>query len=175
MEIRKATEADIPAVTAIYDALLDREEQGLLTTGWTRGVYPTEQTARDSLAAGTLYVLEDGGRVTAAAKIDQSQMAQYTQCHWQHDAPPEQVLVLHTLVVDPLCAGGGFGTAFVSFYEQYAKAHACRYLRMDTNVINKAARRFYAKLGFYESGVIGCVFNGIPDVKLVCLEKKLDF
>ena len=71
--------------------------------------------------------------------------------------------------------GGGFGTAFVSFYEQYAKAHACRYLRMDTNVINKAARRFYAKLGFYESGVIGCVFNGIPDVKLVCLEKKLDF
>ena len=69
MEIRKATEADIPAVTAIYDALLDREEQGLLTTGWTRGVYPTEQTARDSLAAGTLYVLEDGGRVTAAAKI----------------------------------------------------------------------------------------------------------
>ena len=47
--IRKATAADIPAVTAIYDALLDREEQGLLTTGWTRGVYPTEQTARDAL------------------------------------------------------------------------------------------------------------------------------
>ena len=57
MEIRKATEADISAVAAIYDALLDREEQGLLTTGWTRGVYPTEQTARDALAAGTLYVL----------------------------------------------------------------------------------------------------------------------
>ena len=26
-----------------------------------------------------------------------------------------------------------------------------------------------------KNGVIGCVFNGIPDVKLVCLEKKLDF
>ena len=78
--IRKATAADIPAVTAIYNALLDREEQGMLTTGWTRGVYPTEQTARDALDAGTLYVLEDGGRVTAAAKIDQHQMAQYAQC-----------------------------------------------------------------------------------------------
>lgn len=121
MEIRKATEADIPAVTAIYDALLDREEQGLLTTGWTRGVYPTEQTARDSLAVGTLYVLEDGGRVTAAAKIDQSQMAQYTQCHWQHDAPSEQVLVLHTLVVDPAVKGKGYGTAFVAFYERLAR------------------------------------------------------
>ena len=55
------------------------------------------------------------------------------------------------------------------------KSMTAAYLRMDTNVINTAARRFYAKLGFYESGVIGCVFNGIPDVKLVCLEKKLDF
>ena len=86
--VRKATEADIPAVTAIYDALLDREEQGLLSTGWTRGVYPTEQTARDALRAGTLYVMEREGRVTAAAKIDQSQMEQYSRCRWQHDAPP---------------------------------------------------------------------------------------
>ena len=87
MRIRKGTEADIAAVTGIYDALLTREEQGLLSTGWTRGVYPTEQTARDALAAGTLYVLEDEGRVTAAAKIDQHQMVQYAQCAWEHDAP----------------------------------------------------------------------------------------
>lgn len=93
MLVRKAVPADIPAVTAIYEALLDREERGELSTGWTRGVYPTEQTALDALAAGTLYVLEDGGRVAAAAKLDQNQMAQYSQCTWQHDAPPEQVLV----------------------------------------------------------------------------------
>ena len=95
MLVRKAVPADIPAVTAIYGALLDREERGELSTGWTRGVYPTEQTALDALAAGTLYVLEDGGRVAAAAKLDQNQMAQYSQCTWRHDAPPEQVLVLH--------------------------------------------------------------------------------
>lgn len=93
MLVRKAVPADIPAVTAIYEALLDREERGELSTGWTRGVYPTEQTALDALAAGTLYVLEDGGRVAAAAKLDQNQMAQYSQCTWRHDAPPEQVLV----------------------------------------------------------------------------------
>ena len=95
MMIRKATAADIPAIAAIYNALLDREEQGLLTTGWTRGIYPTEQTALDALTAGTLYVLEDEGRVTAAAKIDQHQMPQYAQCPWQYEAPPERVLVPH--------------------------------------------------------------------------------
>ena len=173
MEIRKATEADIPAVTAIYDALLDREEQGLLSTGWTRGVYPTEQTARDALAAGTLYVREDGGRVTAAAKRDQSQMAQYTQCHWQHDAPPEQVLVLHTLVVDPAVKGKGYGTAFVAFYERLARDTGRPYLRIDTNARNTPARTLYAKLGYTEAGIVAGTFNGIPGVQLVCLEKKV--
>ena len=171
--VRKATEADIPAVTAIYDALLDREEQGLLSTGWTRGVYPTEQTARDALRAGTLYVMEREGRVTAAAKIDQSQMEQYSRCRWQHDAPPEQVLVLHTLVVSPRCKGKGYGTKFVHYYEDCARKRGCPFLRMDTNAVNAAARSLYRKLGYREACVVPCEFNGIPNVQLVCLDKRL--
>ena len=171
--VRKATEADIPAVTAIYDALLDREEQGLLSTGWTRGVYPTEQTARDALRAGTLYVMEREGRVTAAAKIDQSQMEQYSRCRWQHDAPPEQVLVLHTLVVPPRCGGHGYGTKFVHFYEDCARERGCPFLRMDTNAVNAAARSLYKKLGYREACIVPCEFNGIPNVQLVCLDKRL--
>lgn len=173
MQIRKATEIDIPAVAAIYDALLDREERGELTTGWTRGVYPTAQTARDALAAGTLYVLEDGGRVTAAAKIDQTQMEQYARCAWRYDAAPEQVLVLHTLVVDPTVKGKGYGTAFVAFYEQLGRdtGHPC--LRIDTNARNTPARALYAKLGYTEAGIVAGTFNGIPGVQLVCLEKHV--
>ena len=139
MMIRKATAADIPAIAAIYNALLDREEQGLLTTGWTRGIYPTEQTALDALTAGTLYVLEDEGRVTAAAKIDQHQMPQYAQCPWQYEAPPERVLVLHTLVVDPAVKGKGYGTAFVRFYEQLGRETGRNCLRIDTNARNTPA------------------------------------
>ena len=44
---------------------------------------------------------------------------------------------------------------------------------MDTNMINKSARKMYKKLGQEEVGITDCVFNGIPDVKLVCLEKYL--
>ncbi len=171
--IRKAAEADIPAVNAIYDALLTREEQGQLSTGWTRGVYPTEQTARDALCAGTLYVMEEGGRIVAAAKIDQTQMVQYAQCAWRHDAPPEQVLVLHTLVVDPTAKGRGHGTAFVRFYEELGRESGRPYLRIDTNARNTPARALYAKLGYTEAGIVAGVFNGIPDVQLVCLEKKV--
>ena len=61
----------------------------------------------------------------------------------------------------------------MAFYEEYARENGCPYLRMDTNARNLAARRLYAYLGYWEAGIVPCVFNGIQDVQLVCLEKKL--
>ena len=46
-------------------------------------------------------------------------------------------------------------------------------LRMDTNAKNAAARRLYQKLGYAEPDIVPCIFNGIPNVQLVLLEKKL--
>ena len=139
---------------------------GGLTRAYSKG-------ARDALAAGTLYVLEDEGRVTAAAKIDQHQMAQYAQCAWRNDAPPEQVLVLHTLVVDPAVKGRGYGTAFVRFYEALGRETGRNCLRIDTNARNTPARVLYARLGYTEAGIVAGTFNGIPGVQLVCLEKTV--
>lgn len=175
MTIRKGTLADIPRIAAIYDRVLNEEESGRATIGWIRGVYPTERTALDALNAGTLFVLEWDGEVAAAAKIDRNQLPEYTNADWKApDASPGQVMVLHTLVVDPLQAGKGCGTEFVRFYERYALEHGCPFLRMDTNARNTAARRLYARLGYREAGIVPCVFNGIPDVRLVCLEKTLE-
>lgn len=173
-KIRKAVLEDIPAIAGIYDRILAKEEAGLATIGWVRGVYPTEGFARKALAAGDLFVLEHEGKICATARINQEQVPAYADGDWQYkDVPSGEVMVLHTLIVDPQCAGGGYGTAFVQFYEQYARDHGCKYLRMDTNEKNQAARRFYAKLGFRESGIVPCVFNGIEGVRLVLLEKKL--
>lgn len=172
--IRKAVPEDIPQVAAIYDHILTEEENGRAVIGWIRGVYPTEQTALDSLNAGTLFVLVRDGVIAAAAKIDQNQVPEYAGGSWNDpNAPAEQVMVLHTLVVDPAFAGKGCGTEFVRFYEQYALDHGCPYLRMDTNARNAAARRLYAGLGYREAGIVPCNFNGIPGVQLVCLEKFL--
>ena len=172
--IRKATAEDIPRITAIYDRLLTEEENGRAVIGWVRGVYPTQRTALDALRAETLFVLEREGSVAAAAKIDQNQVPEYAGAPWRYpDVPPEQVMVLHTLVVDPAFAGRGCGTGFVRFYEQYALDHSCPFLRMDTNARNAAARRLYARLGYWVAGIVPCDFKGIPGVQLVCLEKFL--
>ena len=171
--IRKATSVDIPAISAIYERIHDAEAAGRLSTGWLRGVYPTEATARAALAAGDLFVLESEGRIVAAARINRIQVPDYASVNWRYAARDDQVMVLHTLTVDPMQSGRGHGRAFLAFYEEYAMQNSCPVLRIDTNAKNAAARAMYARHGYIESGVIPTVFNGIPDVMLVCMEKRL--
>ena len=173
IDIRPATADDLPRIEQIYDAIHTAEETGAASVGWARGVYPTRATAQAALDDGALFVLEDDGVLVAAGRIDRTQVPVYAQVPWQYAAPPEQVLVLHTLVVDPTIAGHGYGTQFVRFYEQYAREHGCPELRIDTNAKNANARRLYAYLGYREAGVAPCTFNGIDGVALVCLEKWL--
>lgn len=97
----------------------------------------------------------------------------YAKGSWQYRALPDEVCVLHTLVISPYVKNKGYGKLFVQFYEDYAKEHGYYELRIDTNEKNKAARGLYYKLGYQEIGIIPTQFNGIPDVRLVLLEKRL--
>lgn len=174
MNFRKATEADIPAIAQIYEDIHTEEESGRATIGWIRNVYPTADTARAALSRDDLFVCEEDGSVVGAAVINRLQVDVYEGAPWQYPAEDEQVMVLHTLVISPALARTGYGSRFVAFYEEYARAHGSPFLRMDTNAINARARALYAKLGYDEIGVVPCVFNGIAGVRLVLLEKRLE-
>ena len=171
--IRPATAHDLTRIEEIYDAIHTAEEAGKVSIGWARGVYPTRATAQAGLDAGDLFVLDDGGTVYAAGRINREQVPVYAEVPWAHDAAPEQVLVLHTLVVDPAAGGHGYGTQFMRFYEQRARELGCPELRIDTNAKNANARRLHTSLGFREVAIAPCTFNGIEGVALVCLEKWL--
>lgn len=171
--IRKANIGDLDAVEKIYDKIHDAEESGKQTTCWVRGVYPTRQTAEDAAEKGELFVLEDSGAILGAAIINNAQVDVYSGGNWEYAAKDGEVCVLHTLVISPDASDKGYGKAFVAFYENYAKENGCPELRMDTNEKNKAARGLYNKLGYREVGIVPTVFNGIPNIHLVLLEKHL--
>lgn len=77
MNIRKATTQDTYAVTQIYDHIHDCEEAGTMMIGWQRGVYPVRTTAETAVSLGDLFVLEDGGKILAAGRINQRQVPEY--------------------------------------------------------------------------------------------------
>ena len=170
MNIRKATLCDLDAIEKIYDEIHTAEETGAATIGWVRGVYPTRKTAKDAILRGDMFVLEDG-EIIGSAIINQTQVDGYFDAPWKVET--NAVCVLHTLVISPRAARKGYGRAFVAFYEQMASAQGLWELRMDTNAKNTAARAMYQKLGYAEIAIVPTVFNGIPGVDLVLLEKTL--
>ena len=170
--IRKAITSDIPAVAKIYEKIHQCEQAGKVQTGWIPGIYPVEDTAKAAHKRDDLFVYEKDGKILAAAIINQTQVDIYAKGNWTYPAADSKVMVLHTLVVDPDAGKKGIGRQMVAFYEAYAWEKGCSVLRMDTNVRNKTARMMYHKLGYQEAGTVSCVFNGIPDVQLVLLEKK---
>ena len=171
--IRKATASDLDAVAGIYDSLHRAEENGSVTIGWKRGVYPVRATAEAALERGDLFVLEENGRVLGSGIINRIQVGVYALAPWEYEAEDDEVYVLHTLVIDPEARGRGLGKQFVRFYEAAAREHHCPELRIDTNERNLAARAMYRKLGYKETAVVPTEFNGIPGVRLVLLEKRL--
>ena len=98
----------------------------------------------------------------------------YADGNWLYPAEDREVMVLHTLTVDPDLSGRGIGRAFAQFYEDCARQAGCTVLRIDTNERNIAARHLYASLGYREADIVLCDFNRIPKIHLVLLEKKLE-
>ena len=174
MHIRKASEADLNKVAGIYTAIHTEEETGRVRIGWQREIYPTMDTARAAWQRGDLFVLEEDQDILGAAIINQIQVEAYKGAPWEYEASDEKVCVLHTLVIDPAAGRQGLGRAFVGYYENYAREQGLMELRMDTNAVNQRARQMYRKLGYREIAVVPTVFNGIPDVNLVLLEKHLN-
>lgn len=173
MVFRKATAKDISDIAEIYENIHTEEEAGRTSIGWIRGIYPTQATAEAALLREDLFVAEEQQKILGAAIINQQQVDVYADGNWEYPAEDSQVMVLHTLVIAPEAMGKGYGPQFVKFYEDYALSQNCCYLRMDTNARNARARALYKKLGYREIGTVPCVFNGIPGVPLVLLEKKL--
>ena len=171
--ISKAQKDDVSTVGAIYEKIHVQEALGKMHTGWLKGIYPTMKTAFEAYERNDLFVCRREEIVVACAIINKVQVDVYSKCEWQYKADDDKIMVLHTLVVDPDFSGHGAGRAFVAFYEKYAAENGCTVLRMDTNEKNSAARSLYNKLGYREAGIFPCVFNGMPDINLVLLEKKI--
>ncbi len=173
VNIRKADKNDFNAVLKIYDNIHTEEESGRTVIGWVRGIYPEAKTIEDALARDDLFVIEADGEIAGTVIFNQIQVDSYKNAKWQYEVADNEVMVMHTLVIDPSQKGKGLGKEAAHFYEQYALENGCHYLRIDTNAKNVSARAFYKKLGYKEIGIVPCEFNGIAGINLVLLEKRV--
>lgn len=171
--IRRAGAEDVDAIEASYTELLLYEQEHGTNSQWVLGVYPTRATAERAVAAGTMYILEEGGRLCASMILNSYQAPEYREVQWLYPEEDERVLVIHTLCVPPSAAGKGFGTRMVDFATGFALGRGMGVLRLDTNIKNMPAQRLYLKNGCRIAGSRHCLHEGVLDTELVYLERKL--
>lgn len=173
MEIRAAMLSDVEKMASVYDLIFDYEEAHGTTTQWKRGLYPTEDVARDAFERGWLFVCEDGGSVIGGMIVNNSQEPVYSEIDWKFEAEGDRVFVLHTMCVAPECSGRGAASAMVRYAEDMAKERGGYVLRIDTWEGNKPAASLYTKLGYRYAGRAYTTFKDVFPEYLIFFEKEL--
>lgn len=172
--IRPARAEDLSAIAAIYESILDQEDARPVSfTNWQRGKYPTLDTARQALQAGTLFTAEENGTVYGCVNLNGEQLPEYAAIPWQYDAAPDEVGVIHTLVIHPAWSGRGKARELVSFCEDHCRRQGKRVIRLDTYIHNQPANAMYPRLGYRLAGEGNFLFQGFLPEKLNCYEKLL--
>lgn len=153
---RKATEEDIPVVTAILKSAVER----MLAEGkqqWDHS-YPNETHVRIDVAEGNGYILQRNNEAVAYGAVVFNGEPAYNNIRgkWLSDEP---YVVVHRMAVLPDSQNRGCGISFLKSVEQLALSKAIKSFRVDTNYDNIRMLNLLKKAGFsycgeirYESG-----------------------
>ena len=160
--IRPATEADMPAVWALYSDACDAMLGTPYDCEWVMGVHPTREGLLASVRAGNLFVAcEDDGAVTdddatlpllGAYVLNDEQTSGYEHAAWPVDAAPEEVAVIHLLVTAPHARGRGVARSMLAHAAGVARARGARVIRLDAFTNNTPALSLYSSAGFVDIG-----------------------
>lgn len=146
--IRRAASDDINQVEKCIVELLEYEQEHGAYTSWKRNIYPTRKTAENSLAEGSLYVMEQNGEICACIIASQNQPPKFDNIEWKYPARSDEVFVINLLCVRPSKVRCGIGKSMVHFIIEEAKSRNCKTVRLDTGVQNMPARALYTNIGF---------------------------
>lgn len=172
--IRQATATDIDGVEEGYRDHFLYEKKHVAYTVFKEGAYPTRKDAARALLNKALYVYVDQGAVAGSIISDGRQPDEYGEISWPSQAAPEQVAVIHLLMVNPRMAGKGIGSALVNHAIKVAEQRSCAAIRLDTGAQNIPAVSLYKKMGFRVVATSTMKVGGvIPHTAHLFLEKSL--
>ena len=141
VQIRDATGADMAAVTAIYNALVDTT-----TVAWTEQCQTLEERlawfSRQQDAGNPVLVADDDERVVGFASYDSFR----GEGRW----PGYRYTVEHTIHLDRSCWGVGVGRRLLEALIERARRAGLHVMVGAIDGENTASIAFHARLGFVE-------------------------
>ncbi len=113
-------------------------------------IYPDMEVISRDIAAGTLHVTTEEGRIIGCITVDQFMDPLWRGMNWSENSEP--AAAVHRLMIHPSAQGRGLAKQLMFFAEEKARAMKCRSIRLDTFLKNPAAMALYPRLGYQATG-----------------------
>ncbi len=165
-DIRLARPHDVQNVMALVRGVVPRMlQEGNLQ--WDES-YPNERIFRSDISRNQLWLAEVSDTIAGLAAITTDPEPEYAQAGLNVNEP---AVVVHRLAVDVSFRGAGIARTLMHHAEQIAAERGIPTMRVDTNIQNEAAQRFFLKLNYRLAGEIS--LNIRPGLRVVCYEKRI--
>lgn len=110
---------------------------------WKQGSHPTDETIRDYIGNGNMYMCMDGIQLIGAMAIPMEQGEDYHPVNWDVEAADNEVATLHIFAVAPECQGRGLGKQMIRMAMDMARDNGMKAFRLDTLASNIPAQKMY--------------------------------
>lgn len=171
--IRLIEKNEIDLLDDIYLKTIEHIENSEVNySSWVRGEYPTRSIIIDGHKRGDMFVSFDDGKMSGSVILNNIFHKSYLDGEWTLEAPIEEILAVHTLIISPEFYRKSVATKLLKFAEDFAKENGYKVIRLDTSINNIPAQRLYEKLGYKRAGLIDLELNFTSDLFL-CYEKEV--
>lgn len=148
----KAQADDLNRIMAFYSDVIDRTPNMEKYARWMHGKHPAEQTIREYVETGSMYLYVKGETVLGAMAVTMLQGEDYHPVAWAVPAADHEVAVIHLLGVQPSYQGKGIGKQMIEEAVRLAREQGKKCCRLDALASNTPAHRMYESKGFQYRG-----------------------
>lgn len=161
--MEKGTINDIDELENLYNNLNDYLEAGTNYPGWAKGIYPIRETAVNGIQNNKLFVLKMNNEIAGSIILNHEPETAYSQVIWGIEADYKDIVVIHTLVVQPKYMKNGVGKKLMNFAKEYSIEREMKTIRLDVSIHNTPAISLYEKCGYKYVATVDLGLN-IPEL-----------
>ncbi len=166
LRLRRAQPRDAPEAQAAYRQIIEHLAATVDFPHWHTENHPTPTEVEQWITLGDLYLAvaqaetRVGEKIAGVVVLNHAAPDAYEEAPWSVEVPPEQVLVVHALGVNPAFLRQGVARFLVDASREIAREKGCRVVRLDTYIENIPARELYTHNGFADLGVHTLHYQG---------------
>lgn len=148
MEMKAADFKELEGVMNFYNDLIDSMRDAEYKPAWEKGIYPAEQFIKDSIKQRELFIGMQDNRVVSAMILNSNYAEGYDKVDWKIKAEKNEIIIIHTLGVSPLCQGQGIAKKMLDFAVEFGREKRMKTIRLDVLSSNLPAQKLYPAVGF---------------------------